>query len=156
MFFISLPERQRSPAVHFVRRTVQRLVGLFIWFSAVRLWPIVFNVTVWSLFFALSMWMVHCTRGSLLFLCPTSGFRLEARFGADSLQPFVRRLHFPLVFSWLCILRAIAVSHADNKLTQAFSYLRRDACAISRSSCMLFNTSSRTGDACGNSLNACS
>ena len=58
-----------------VRRTVERLVGLFIWFSAVLLWPIVLNVTVWSLFFALSMWKVHCTCGSLLFICPTSGFR---------------------------------------------------------------------------------
>ena len=57
-----------------VRRTVERLVGLFIWFSAVLLWPIVLNVTVWSLFFALSMWKVHCTCGSLLFICPTSAF----------------------------------------------------------------------------------
>ena len=59
-----------------VRRTVERLVGLFIWFSAVLLWPIVLNVTVWSLFFALSMWKVHCTCGSLLFICPTSAFTL--------------------------------------------------------------------------------
>ena len=57
-----------------VRRTVERLVGLFIWFSAVLLWPIVLNVTVWSLFFALSMWKVQCTCGSLLFICPTSAF----------------------------------------------------------------------------------
>ena len=57
-----------------MRRTVQRLVGLFIWFSAVLLWPIVFNVTVSSLFFALSIWKVHCTCGSQLFLCPTSAF----------------------------------------------------------------------------------
>ena len=57
-----------------VARKVERLVGLFIWFSAVLLWPIVLNVTVWSLFFALSMWRVHCTCGSLLFICPTSAF----------------------------------------------------------------------------------
>ena len=57
-----------------MRRTVERLVGLFIWFSAVLLWPIVLNVTVWSLFFALSMWKVQCTCGSLLFICPTSAF----------------------------------------------------------------------------------
>ena len=55
-------------------RKVERLVGLFILFSAVLLWPIVLNVTVWSLFFALSMWKVQCTCGSLLFICPTSAF----------------------------------------------------------------------------------
>ena len=73
-----LSQRQRSPAVHLVRRTVQRLVGLFIWFSAVLPWPSVFHVTVSSLFFALSMWKVHCTCGNPLFLCPTSAFTLGA------------------------------------------------------------------------------
>ena len=57
-----------------VARKVERLVGLFIWFLAVLLWPIVLNVTVWSIFFALSMWKVQCTCGSLLFICPTSAF----------------------------------------------------------------------------------
>ena len=61
-----------------VARKVERFVGLFIWFSAVLLWPIVLNVTVWSLFFALSMWKVQCTCGSLLFICPT----LKFTFGA--------------------------------------------------------------------------
>ena len=77
-FIYSWVERQRSPSAHFVRRTVRRLVGLFIWFSAVLLWPIVLNVTVWSLFFSLSMWKVQCTCGSLLFICPT----LKFTFGA--------------------------------------------------------------------------
>ena len=75
-----------------VARKVERLVGLFIWFSAVLLWPIVLNVTVWSLFFALSMWRVHCTCGSLLFICPTSGFWLRR-----ALAPIARNTLFAFI-----------------------------------------------------------
>ena len=108
-FFLFLPPNQAASAarrhlhifcanvsVHrrrLVRRTVERLVGLFIWFSAVLLWPIVLNVTVWSLFFALSMWKVHCTCGSLLFICPTSAFTV-APLAARKVERLVQRFHF--------------------------------------------------------------
>ena len=82
-----------------MRRTVERLVGLFIWFLAVLLWPIVLNVTVWSLFFSLSMWKVHCTCGSLLFICPTSRVTV-APLAARKVDPVVRIIIIVPVLRW--------------------------------------------------------
>ena len=91
-----LIQRQRSPSRHLWRVGVQRLVGFhFHWLFLASLSEI---VSAGFVTFVFQWWRVRRARGGSLFSDPTSAFRLEARFGADSLQRLVRifislRLH---------------------------------------------------------------
>ena len=71
-----------------MRRTVERLVGIYV--LAVHALDLSEIVAARSMLFAGGWWRVHFTCGSPYILIPTSAFRLEARFGADSLQRLVR------------------------------------------------------------------